>query len=424
MAIRDYKSTILVSGSHRSGSTWLGQMLNLGSDAAYLHEPFNIGLDRIKEQNCPLIHTFQYVKNTNIELETYLDRVDSKLTKKKGTQEANTLIIKDPIAMMSGKWFEDTYNSKVIMLIRHPAAFVASLKIKSWYFDFNNFRRQESLMDDVLFPFRNKIEYYCKRPQDIINQGILLWNIIYYRIRLYELSHPNWFFLRHEDLSLDPLAELKRLYTNLELEYTDDIAREIKKAVQPSIKTEFKRDSKSNIFTWKDRLSGEEIELIRKETKEISDLYYSETDWNPNIDQDKSKDTRPQQIENRKILNTSGLFNIDSISGATISSDNPVIEVDRSDNIVIRGWALNNDKEANVRGVFLQIGSQYYETTYGFPRPDVARFYKNKDIVKCGFELVTPCKNMVKGRNGVKIYILSDSEYTEQFYRTDIIVSG
>ena len=38
------KRPILVTGAHRSGSTWTGKMLALAENAYYLHEPFNVGL--------------------------------------------------------------------------------------------------------------------------------------------------------------------------------------------------------------------------------------------------------------------------------------------------------------------------------------------------------------------------------------------
>ena len=38
---------ILVTGSHRSGSTWLGQMIGASDAVGYIHEPFNIDRGRV-----------------------------------------------------------------------------------------------------------------------------------------------------------------------------------------------------------------------------------------------------------------------------------------------------------------------------------------------------------------------------------------
>ena len=36
------KNPILLTGSHRSGSTWTGKMLAFSNEIAYIHEPFNL----------------------------------------------------------------------------------------------------------------------------------------------------------------------------------------------------------------------------------------------------------------------------------------------------------------------------------------------------------------------------------------------
>jgi len=41
----------------------------------------------------------------------------------------------------------------------------------------------------------------------------------------------------------------------------------------------FKLDSRANISVWKKRLSGEEIDRIRKITEETSAFYYSDAEW-------------------------------------------------------------------------------------------------------------------------------------------------
>jgi hypothetical protein len=36
------KKAILVTGSHRSGSTWVGKMIAQSPSVVYIHEPFNL----------------------------------------------------------------------------------------------------------------------------------------------------------------------------------------------------------------------------------------------------------------------------------------------------------------------------------------------------------------------------------------------
>ena len=82
-----------------------------------------------------------------------------------------------PLACMASEWIHRTFNMDVIVLIRHPAAFVLSLKRLNFRVDFNEFLKQKELMDDYLNKytnlFKNRVEF------SIIEEGAILWNCIY-----------------------------------------------------------------------------------------------------------------------------------------------------------------------------------------------------------------------------------------------------
>jgi hypothetical protein len=105
----------------------------------------------------------------------------------------------------------------------------------------------------------------------------------------YRQAHPDWVFVRHEDLSLAPLEQFHRLYDRLGLEYTEHAQQVIKSFssrgnpsdtdAQVGSEEILKRDSVSNIWNWKKRLSTEEIEKIHGEVDEISRAFYDSEDW-------------------------------------------------------------------------------------------------------------------------------------------------
>lgn len=427
MPFKDYKQSILVTGSHRSGSTWLGQMLSIGSDVAYIHEPFNIGLERIKSLGPPIKQTFEYVskdadKKYEEELRAYLNAADKELTKSSSNRikSEQSIIVKDPIAFMSAEWFYKTYDTRIITLIRHPAAFVSSLKIKNWYFDFNNLTSQKKLMDDFLFPYRDQIEFFAKKPQGIVDQAILLWNLFYYRTRIYQLHFPDWHYIKHEDLSREPLKELKLLYQKLNLTYDNSIEKEISKSVKPEVKTEFKRDSKANILAWQDRLSKDEISKIKRETKDISQIYYAENDWGLDSKIESTNSELPQALKNRTRSERKTKFSIEVIND--IKTENiSHLEIE-DENIILKGWALGNEGNSIAKGVILKIGDQYFETRYASPRADVARFFKNKDLAMCGFELAFNKNKLSKGEQDVDVLVLNEKDYTEQKFHLNLII--
>ena len=48
---------ILVTGSHRSGSTWTGRIISAAPHVGYIHEPFNIGINTgVNTQNARIKH--------------------------------------------------------------------------------------------------------------------------------------------------------------------------------------------------------------------------------------------------------------------------------------------------------------------------------------------------------------------------------
>jgi len=189
-------------------------------------------------------------------------------------------LIKDPIAIMSAEWLYNSMNCDVVISIRHPAAFIASLKVKKWEFDFNNYLNQDALMKRYLVYYYDEIREYSNNKKNIIEQGILLWNTIYATIHQYKEKYQNeWYFVRHEDLSNDPLIEFKNMFDYLNLEFHESVKDEIINSSTAKNESDLKRNSKENIFNWKNRLSEHEITLIKEKTKPTWTKFYTEKDW-------------------------------------------------------------------------------------------------------------------------------------------------
>ncbi len=298
---------ILVTGSHRSGSTWVGQMIALSPSVAYIHEPFNIIYNRPGICSASFKHWFTYIceENENLYYEALKDTLEFKykilkeLAVIKAPKDIVRLfracilftmyklsnkrpLMKDPIAIFSAEWLAKRFNMDVIILIRHPAAFAGSLKKANWTFQFSNFIEQPLLMQHHLSDFRHQIEEFAKKEKDIIDQAILLWNVIHYMILKYKKRNPDWNYVKHETISKNPMVEFGKLYDKLNLTYSKDIHDKIKEysiLKNKNFEDKIKRDSKSNIWSWKKRLTEDEIERIKDKTYDIAKNFYSEEDW-------------------------------------------------------------------------------------------------------------------------------------------------
>ena len=58
------KAPILVTGAHRTGTTWVGKMLTASGQAAYISEPLNV-LHRPGVLRVPTSHWYTYICNDN-----------------------------------------------------------------------------------------------------------------------------------------------------------------------------------------------------------------------------------------------------------------------------------------------------------------------------------------------------------------------
>jgi hypothetical protein len=202
-----------------------------------------------------------------------------------GLMRGHRPLLKDPFAVFSAPWFAKRLGCKVVITVRHPAAFASSLKRLNWPFDFQDLLNQPLLMRDHLEPYREEMQ--SVKADDVIGQAALLWKLIYSAVHTVHKLHPDFQVVRHEDLSLDPIPGYRALYAALGLEFTPRVEKTILNSSSSENPRELSRkevhaiklDSRANVDNWKKRLSSEEIERIRKMTEEISTFYYSDAEW-------------------------------------------------------------------------------------------------------------------------------------------------
>ncbi len=300
---------VLVTGSHRSGSTWVGKTLAHSPRVGYISEPFNpiYGV-----WTAPFEHWFEYVLPENegpyLEPMSRILRFSNsawqawKATHRpvivlKSVKHAARFafdrfrgarpLMKDPIAFFSAEWLADRFDMQIVILVRHPAAFASSLKRLGWTFDFGELLRQPLLLRDHLEPFMAEIKEYSQRPRAIVDQAALLWKIFYHVAAKYRDAHPDWLFIRHEDLSARPHVEFPALCHALGIEYTAGVDRFITATTSPNNTREarrnavhdLRRDSRANVASWKDRLAADEISRLRASVERIAGQFYCDDEW-------------------------------------------------------------------------------------------------------------------------------------------------
>jgi hypothetical protein len=300
---------ILITGSHRSGSTWVGRILGTAPGLGYIQEPFKpTTYPGVVPQPFPDWYHYLCAENQADATEIF-SRVlqfdfharaawstvrsprsfvrfcrrwarQSRLRRRRCRP-----LLKDPFALFSTEWLIRNFDTQVVMLIRHPAAFVSSLKLKGWNFDFNDFLRQPLLIRDLLAPFENDIARFAREKQGIVEQSALLWNCVHHVVHTFRTRHPDWIFIRHEDLSRDPQTGFQELFQKLDVPFDHHTRAKIQELsgehnpAERSDRGGSRRNSRENIQNWKHRLTPAEIQTVRRLTHPVSPLFYSESDW-------------------------------------------------------------------------------------------------------------------------------------------------
>ncbi len=268
---------ILVTGAHRSGTTWIGKMLALAPGIGYIHEPFS-PVTRPGVSGAPFDDFYTRVTPENESL--YLPHLERTLRFEYGyrrqlaavrspgeavrsAQDALAFsrarrsharpLVKDPIALLSAEWLAERFSMDVVVTIRHPAAFAASVLRLGW--------------------------------SSSLDEAARTWVELYAAVAGYRDRHADWEFVRHEDASRAPLPTFERLYERLGLELTPRAREEIERhsvpgnPAQPRSSHAIRADSAAVAGSWRTFFDAGEIARLSEATREVWPRFYSDEDW-------------------------------------------------------------------------------------------------------------------------------------------------
>ena len=292
---------IFLTGPIRGGTTWAGNMIGLSKEVKQVTEilnPYNrqfYGTNwqapffLVSENDSPIIESIIGYNHSPKILFKRIQNVDGFSGKLKLVLrhfkylflKNKVKLIKDPHGIFSAEFFFKTYNSKVLVISRHPAAFVSSMRRMKWGVRFSDLINQKNIDRSLLLPFLSEKEFTNLNEYDTSIEGLsALWNIIHNQINVYKLkysNHPDWFFVSHEALSEKPVDSFEEIFKFLNLTFSNEIIAEIRESTNdwnPIDAKEnemftLKRNSKENVNAWKKKLSKEEQDVIQAITQDV-----------------------------------------------------------------------------------------------------------------------------------------------------------
>lgn len=201
-------------------------------------------------------------------------------------------LFKDPIALMSADWMAEEFEARVVLMARHPAAYVASVKRLGWRTPVEDFTRQRSLLDSLPgFLAEELLGRERQRPEpsegvfDLVDAA-LCWKVFHHRVLGYKAENPQWILVRHEDLAASYLDGFEELYRRLGLDWGRSQSRAVEehcsaanRVTRGSAVHDFRQDSRALIRAWMRDLEPEEVERIRSLTSPVWERIYSPSSW-------------------------------------------------------------------------------------------------------------------------------------------------
>ncbi|XP_070550881.1 carbohydrate sulfotransferase 3-like isoform X2 [Ptychodera flava] len=290
------ESRILLFADYRTGSTFVGQLLNQNKDVFYFFEPLRPVSDMIKRNTISLDHSnstkLEILKDLyNCRFPTYylyhiqhwgLAPSGSKALRAlcrahggcnnvtvnhlvdhcKGYRHIGMKVIRlESLDQLESLVTEDKLDLKILHLIRDPRGVASSRKFISQKFLIS--RKNKTISKVGLTP---RMQYYCKRSSETI---------------LYSKRLPFWLkdrykIIRYEDIAMDPFGLVQEMYNYSGLVSSEDVSKWI------TVNTQSKKNGVSNMSTrknssevvqsWRNKLLFEDVTIIQSFCAELMSL--------------------------------------------------------------------------------------------------------------------------------------------------------
>jgi hypothetical protein len=304
--------TLLLTGIHRSGTTWIGRVLSKIQELTVLHEPFNkdYGLQGLP-QWYPFIDSSVpgqegYMKNIIADYFSgkgqYTRQYDAGISLRSvarrifgSTAERNyrsacrarkqKVLLKDPFCLFMAPYLIEEYGVPTVVVVRHPAAHLASMKRMNWTQDLQRIFEHRLLREEYAndFPWTE-----LRNETSEAKTNSYFWLAAHRFIMDAGEKHPSKLRItRHEDMTLHPRAELKRLlnFWGIEdqghkaLTYAMESTRGSTVAPRSGKLHEFSRDGRRLVDYWRNTLSKDEISTVSRIVEPIYDSLYPDVPW-------------------------------------------------------------------------------------------------------------------------------------------------
>lgn len=287
---------IFISGTHRSGTTWVASML-AEPGLWYVHEPFNPNKQIWQEP-------FTYVPTDGEDF-----KVDALMASILAGGARSTacdpycehawmplrlfappvqrMMIKDPLACLLTGYLARKHALKTLVLFRHPAGFSASITRLGWPAGefLNQFLNEKALMQNHLEPYRELMKTH--RERDDLCAAAVLHGVLNTVLWRQAQENPDILQYQFESLCERPLEAFQEIFKALDLPYTEATRKRhtdlcFGGSIDPSDYSTHavSRNSAAMAWSWREKISPESTAAIRAVWENFDlPLYRDDQEW-------------------------------------------------------------------------------------------------------------------------------------------------
>lgn len=257
----DTSKTIVLAGSGRSGTTWMGEILAANPRYRITFEPLNP--KHVPESR--IVPLLSYVR-PDLEKPSWSYFIERSLcgqidqpwaVKRKVPLWANRNLVKMIRANLMLAWIEGVYKSRIVYMTRHPCAVTLSrLKLK-WAPQLELFLSQPALVEDYLLPYQSVIV----NANTLLQQHAAMWAIENI-VPLQQMKTRKWAFCTYEELYANPIPMATQVLSSLELRTSIFVRRALRRVSRVTRSDSAVMTGRDPLTVWQHDLSKDEIQTI------------------------------------------------------------------------------------------------------------------------------------------------------------------
>ncbi len=260
----DLRNSILVAGTARSGTTWLGDLIASQIPCRTMFEPFNPEL--VPEYRG--FHYFQYLRpgSKNHEFHSFARKIFSGEIRNRWIDHQNEQIfpkyrlIKEVRVNLALKWLHDNFPEvPIVFLLRHPCAVVLSRMELGWATDtdIEPFLSQPDLVTDFL----SEHQEFIRNAKTKEEKHAIIWSIST-MVPLRQLKQSELKIVYYENLCTQPEMELPSIFAFTGHQYSPSAFDTISRPSQTTQKTSPIVSGTDKVSHWRKKLNPAQVENI------------------------------------------------------------------------------------------------------------------------------------------------------------------